>query len=708
MNRIPAKLAKLTIILCLLGGSAFADFKEHYDLGQTYMSQYQYSGAIDEFRSALRINYLDNSARIGLINAYLARGTEYANKDKNWSKSADDFRAALFYLMYFPGGASAQNASSATGKVQNNLTNCLEAIRYDTSPQNRFNTARKLRAEGNLPAAGYEFMQALGNKDLQYKSFEQVAEIMNVLGNEPKAGEYYKKAIAVNPKNLDLRLTYAKILDNQGDDEGAMNEYSYVLQHLDSNNKEVLYGLEQIFKKKLANSPKNADLYANMGAILQKENKLEEALNYYKQAEALDPSNTNTRINTGTLYQQKGDYRTAIKAYESVLILYPNDVNANLYRAQCYDKLGENKTAQEGYRKVLELDPDNEYIKSRLVDTAKKTMTASAFIDYVNKNMTNMQPADIIYDYAIELHKAGKIEDSITMYNEAIRLNPKNSEIYVNKALAQAQGNKYDDAETTLKAASAAFPKDTTIASTLKNVQAMKLNRQLDKAAAAFKEKDYKNAASYYLLIQPATVDSMIGAATSYQELGDRAQAIEYYKKALALKPVDSDIAYYIACLYGEDEKYEDAKFYLQKAITFNKNNTQAIEYLKSIEENDRANLLNTAISLYDEEKYDESLAKLNAVLSKEANNPYALYYRGMIYDVKEQKKEAISDLTKAYQLNKELLICNYMIAADYESLKDFKNAYKYYTAYANSNAEDDQYKQYAKARAEELKEYAN
>ena len=71
MKKSLAVLAKLSIITCLLSGIAFADFKEHYDLGQSYMSQYQYSGAITEFKSALRINYLDNSARIGLINAII-------------------------------------------------------------------------------------------------------------------------------------------------------------------------------------------------------------------------------------------------------------------------------------------------------------------------------------------------------------------------------------------------------------------------------------------------------------------------------------------------------------------------------------------------------------------------------------------------------------------------------------------------------------
>ena len=64
---------------------------------------------------------------------------------------------------------------------------------------------------------------------------------------------------------------------------------------------------------------------------------------------------------------------------------------------------------------------------------------------------------------------------------------------------------------------------------------------------------------------------------------------------------MDSDIAYYIAVLYGEQEDYNSAKIYLQKAITLNKNNQQAVEYLASIEESDKSNLLNDAIALYDE-----------------------------------------------------------------------------------------------------------
>ena len=78
-----------------------------------------------------------------------------------------------------------------------------------------------------------------------------------------------------------------------------------------------------------------------------------------------------------------------------------------------------------------------------------------------------------------------------------------------------------------------------------------------------------------------------------------------------------------------------------------------------------------------------------------------------MINDSKENRADAINDFKKAYTLNKDFEIANYLIAVDYDSLGKYKEAYNYYSLYSNSTAQDDEYKQYAKTRAEELKEYA-
>ena len=696
-------------VVFMLNTSAFADFREHFDLGQNYLAQYQYSGAINEFRSALRINYMDTSARIGLVNSYLARGMEYANKDKSWEKAANDYRSALFYLKYYPGEEAVRNSSQVISQVTNNLSVCLDVLKYDKNFQNRYETAKQLRAEGNFPAAAYEFNQALGSKNLQKDSFKQIGDIMNLLGNKPKAAEYYKKAVAVAPQDLDLRLTYANSLDANGNEDGAITEYSYVLDRSNINDKDILYTLERTFKKKLEDKSKDANLNADMGAVLQKEGRLDEALSYYKQAETLDPSNINTRINVGTLYQQKEDYRTAIKAYETVLILYPDNVRALLYRAQCYDKLGDKKIADEGYKKVLTLDPDNQEIKAQMLANIKKDSTPEAFVQYVKANFAQNNPENIIYDYALELHRNGNTDNAIAMYKEAINLANTNAdaEMYVNLALAQAQRKDFDSALLTLNTANSKFLNNNSIKETIKNIQSMQTDTKLTKAAEFYKNQDYKNAITAYLDITPPTSDTMLAVAGAYQELGDKINAIEYYKKALSLKPVDSNIAFYIASLYGEQENYASAKDYLKKAIAFDKNNSQAIEYLKSIEEMEDSNLLNEAINKYEANNLDDSLKDFNSILSKDTENAYALYYRGMIYDTKGKKQESINDLIKAYKLNKDFTICNYIIASNYDSLEKYKEAYNYYLAYANSDVPDDDYKKYAQARAEELKKYA-
>jgi len=683
---------------------AFADFKEHFDLGTQYLSNYQYSGAITEFKSALRINYLDNSARVQIINAYLARGHHYANKEHNWAKAADDYRSALFYMQIYP-TSNTSSTSSAIGPVTQNLNACLNMLKFDRSPQSRYAKAKELRAEGNFAAAAYEFNQALGEKEYIKDCYTQTGDIMKLLGNDPKAADFYRKAIAIAPSDINLRLSYAKLLDKLGSEEAAVEEYNYILTK-GEDNKDVLYSLERIYKRKLENSPSDPDLNANLGAILQKQNKLDEALTYYKKSEQLNPSNINTRINIGTLYQQKKDYKTAIIAYDSVLILYPDNINANLYKAQCLAAINDHKAAQDTYKKVLALDPANAVAQAEIFNSAKSSMTASQFVDYVKKNSNGADTLAMLYDYAIDLHKQNKFDDAITIYNSVLSKDT-TGEIYVNMAIAQTQQKNYESALNTLKAAHTKFPENPLIDNAIKDINNTLLSNQMDSAAELFNNKDYKKAAEAYLKIEPPTVDSMIGVASAYQNLGDTKNAITYYKKAFELKPNDSEIAYYIAALYADSEDYTSAEAYAQKALLLNKDNENAKTLIAGINEHNQGKILQDAIALFESEKFDESLELFNNLISSDPKNAYALYYRAMIYDAQKKLNEAIADYKKAYELNpNDFQIINYMLAVDYDTLEKYKEAYNYYLAYANSNAEEDEYKTYAKTRIEELKDY--
>lgn len=696
----------LGIIFCLIIGitTARADFAEHYNAGQIYLSQYQYSSAITEFKKALRINFLDNSARIGLVNSYMARGAYFANKEKNWEKAADDYRAAIFYLQYY--AQAPQNSIQAISNATENLNQCLNTTSFNTAPASRYKKAIQLRAEGNFAAAGYEFAQSLGNSAVKKDSLIQLADIMKVLGNDNKAAEYYQKAVAMNPDDATLRLKYARVLDKLNQDELAVKEYNFALTR-SSADPEILYALERIYRKKLVEKPNDAELIGNLGAILQKEGKFDEALQHYSKAEYLNPSNVTTRLNVGTLYQAKKDYQNAIQAYDSVLALYPNNADANLYKAQCLAASGNKTQALEGFKTVLRLDPTNSEAKKQLFETLKATMTPAEMLSYLSQDAgVDKQSIDAMYDYALDLHKQNKFDDAISYYKEVLKQRGNTPEVYINLAIAYGQKKDFTSATSTLNSAALKFPANKQISDALISIKEEAASGQYTEAADLFNKQEYQKALDIYMRVQPQTEDSLIAIASCYQNLNNTNSAIDYYKKALNINPNNSDVAYYLGVIYSEKENWSQAKIYLQKSLAANKNNAKASDLYASVVEQNNIGVLNKAIDFYEKANYVESLKLISQILTDDNKNAYAYYYRGMIYDAQKKYQQAVLEYKKALQYNPDLVVANYLLAIDYDSLAQYKVALGYYKKFVSMNQDEDEYKQYAKTRITELKKY--
>ena len=649
-------------------------FAEHYDAGQNFLTQGQYSSAIVEFRKALGINFMDTSARVGLINSYLARATYYANQEKNYEKSANDFRSALFYLKIFPTREQlVQNSSSMITSANENLNQCLKVISFDKTASSRYKKAEELKAVGNFPAAAFEFSQAATNESFAGKANANIAELLKILRNEPRCADYYKLALDIMPTDGMLRMKYARTLDKLGRYDEAVVQYNMALAN-SKGDKEILYALERIYTKKLAQSPSDAELNANIGAIKQAQGDFDSALSYYGKAEQINPTNLNTRLNVGTLFQEKKDYLKALKSYDSVLTLYPDNIQANLYKAQVLSEMGNKKESLNLYKKVLSLDPANAVAKAEIVDVMRDTMSPSEYIVYLSEKATadkSMQA--LLYDYAYKLHKENKSNEAIQAYLAVIKTNPSQVDAYVNLAICYAAKNDYKNAQSVLDNAKSKFPTNNLVLKTLQEVQNDSLATALADASKSFEGKDYRTAIEKYMSITPASEDSLLGIAASYQALENYNQAIEYYKKAMAISSKNAEIPYYIGYLFSEQQKWDLASEYLKKSLLINPE-SEAKNLLPYVMQNLTLAEYTEAVSLFEKNEFESALTKFNEVLKKEVNNAFAYYYRGLIYD--EQKK--------------------YKLAMD-----DYNKFLSIYTT-------DDEYLQYIKARVEELKPYAS
>ena len=677
-------------------------FAEHYNAGQNYLMSSQYSSSIVEFRKALRINYLDNSARIGLINAYLARATFYANQDKNYDKAANDFRSALFYLKIYPNKEqTVQNSAGMISSATENLSQCLKVVSADTTASGRYKRGEELRAMGNLSASAYEFSRATQSEKLASDANMQVADLLKLLGNEPRSADYYKTALDINPNNSVLRMKYARTLDKLGRYDEAVTQYNEALAN-SKGDMEVLYALERIYLKKLAVTPSDAELNANLGAIKQAQGDYDAALSYYGKAEQINPSNVTTRLNVGTLFQQRKEYQKAIQSYDSVLTLYPNNTQALLYKAQVFKEMGDNKTALNLYKRILAIDPNNAGAKAEISGAMKEALSPSEYIAYLNQNGTDEE----IYEYAYKLHQDNKIEDAISGYKAVIAKNSSNVDAYVNLAICYASKEDYNNAISTLNSAKAKFPANNLVLKTLQSVQSDSVSTKLATASSSFENKEYKKAIQQYLAINPATEESMLGVAAAYQALEDYNNAIEYYKKAEQINPKNAEIPYYIGYLYSEQQNWSLAETYLKKAVGLNPN-SDAKELLSYVVQNGSVGILNEGIDLFEKNNFQTALLKFNDVIKKDAKNAYAYYYRALIYDEQKQVKLAINDYLNVLKYSNEFPIANYMLAIDYDGLNNYKEAYKYYQKFVSSYTTDDEYLKYAKSRMGELKAYA-
>ncbi len=677
----------------------------YYQDGQKYFNNKEFTKAIDEFRKALRVSPNGIQERASLINSYLARAGYYNGVNQN-NSALDDLRSALFFIKYYTDAPMDEQMKEAAQATEQNMKMLMGQLKISAAPSNRYNIAKQLRVNGNFPAAATEFQAAATDMSLQKDSYKSLGDIANIFNMPQMALKYYGNSLKISDGDADTHLKMARALDSVGQVQAASTQYNMALAH-SKDAPDMLNSLEKVWLEKIEANPNDAEAQANLGAIYQKKGDYAMALTQYKKAEALNPSNPNTRLNLGTLYQVQKKYPDAIAAYDSILQLYPQNANAHYYKAQCLKESGQKQLAIQEYKAALSINPNVGTAKSELLAMTRESMTGDELFQYLYQEVqNNPKDADAYYQLAYEFHKAKRLEDAVKYYNDAIKLDPKYADAYINLSQTYKQLLKYPEAMSTMEAAKKALPADANIAKYYTAMQKETTNFAYDEASKLFNADKYQESLKKYLSIKPETAESMIGVAACYQKLDEYKVATEYYKKAFALDPKNSEIAYYIAMLALQEGNLVDAKTYAQKSLALDAKNERANEILVSTAQEELGGELDKAIDLFEAQKYDQALAALNVLIAKDSKNSNAYYYKGLVYDAQKKYVQAIAEYERAYGLNKDLLVAKYSIAVDYDYLAKYKEANQAYRNYIALSPGENEYTDYAKKRLTELKQY--
>ncbi len=236
----------------------------------------------------------------------------------------------------------------------------------------------------------------------------------NMLNENKKALSDYNKAIELAPQYFDAYLSRAILYFSLNEPEKSINDYNQTLRYLkDESVKAFIYnnrgnakalrkdlqGAYNDFQKAYTIDNHSIAALDNLGKILNKLERGDEALFYFKKMLELDSTNISAQSDLAYTLLNLHRFQESIEQYNSVLIKNPNSPLALSNRGLAKMNLSDYKGALDDANHSLELYPQNPYTyRNRgMIKIAmnKKTEGCADFKEALNLGFTQKYDTEV-------------------------------------------------------------------------------------------------------------------------------------------------------------------------------------------------------------------------------------------------------------------------------------------------------------------------
>ena len=260
-------------------------------------------------------------------------------------------------------------------------------------------------------------------------------------GNIELALPFFKTALEANPSMAQFwyshivvlikleRLIDAKALLDQAKGKGIKGaDFDQLEQKLNNVNKASTL------------IPNDADGYYNMGVALQKQNKLDEAIEAYINALSIKPDYANAYNNMGTALQVHNKLEEAIEAYQKAIDIKPDHAEAYYNMGNALQEQGKLDEGIEAFNKVLFIKPDYAEAYNNMGIALQEQNKLKEAIDAYKKALA-LKPdhAEAYYNMGNTLQEQNKLLEAIEAYKSAIDINPNHEAARAQKLHQQAR-----------------------------------------------------------------------------------------------------------------------------------------------------------------------------------------------------------------------------------------------------------------------------
>ncbi|MCK4637677.1 MAG: tetratricopeptide repeat protein, partial [Methanomicrobia archaeon] len=213
--------------------------------------------------------------------------------------------------------------------------------------------------------------------------------------------------------------------------------------------KEFIEDNIKITKKVIELNPEDAIAHNNLGVLLQKLKRYDEAEKEHREAIRINPNYTIAHYNLGVLLQKLKRYDEAEKEHREAIRINPEDAIAHYNLGVLLDDLKRYDEAEKEYREAIKINPNYAEAHNNLgvlLDDLKRYDEVET--EYREAIRINPEDAIAHNNLGVLLQKLKRYDEAEKEYRKAIKINPEDAEAHYNLGVLLDDLKRYDEAET--------------------------------------------------------------------------------------------------------------------------------------------------------------------------------------------------------------------------------------------------------------------
>jgi len=523
------------------------------ELAELYVQSGQIRTAVAEFEEAVKRNPEDVNARRILGRLYTARIREGQSTRMN----EEMIKAAVAqYEKVVEKAPRDKETWLMLGRLYKLLQNSpaserafQRVLEIDQNDEDALTGLAMVYSDLGDAAKASQMLKRVAEKNPSLRTLLALASAYEQLRQYREAAETYRKALELNPDNLDLKRAYAQSLFASEDLDKAKKAFEELLQ-AEPNDLLALLRLSQIHRQR------------------QEFAKAEE---YAKRASQLDPGNLEVQYNEVSLLEAQGKLAEAIGRLKEILASIerrPSSFGDRTNRVVLLERLGllyrmadQTQEAVAAFREMAQVDPDSAPRAAAQIIDALRAAKDFAAADKEAKAALQKFPQDRLVKsmaatVAADLGRFREAESVLkTMFD-----GKNDREVWL--SLAQVYEKQKNFAEM-----AKALDKAQELSATPEEKEAVHFMR----GAMYERQKKYDLAEAEFrkvLEINPKSAAAMNYLGYMLADRNVRLQeALELIRKAVALEPNNSAYLDSLGWVYYRLNRLEEAAEYLQKSL---------------------------------------------------------------------------------------------------------------------------------------------